>query len=159
MTAKESSTGRVTVACKVPNGIVMRVFSMVDDHEPVMGGGTRRVKKAVPVGESVHIFGPAVPFGAAPRVLIAGGYALTTGVPEDIATEYMKQNADGDIVKNQQVFIYATEASARDAALERADIKSGLEPLDPQNLPAQFKKRDAKGKVIPLIEPANQVAA
>lgn len=36
----------VTVGCKLPHGLTMRVFDMVETQEPVMGGGFRAVKVA-----------------------------------------------------------------------------------------------------------------
>eukprot|EP01037_Dinobryon_pediforme_P023421 gene23421-24867_t len=135
----------VTVACKIPNGLQLRVFKTEDVEEAVLGGGTRTVKRATQVGDIVKIHGPASPFGVAPKAPIAGGYALTHNVPAEFFAEWMKQNADSDLVRNGLIFASAKPDTTTGWAKERESVRSGLEPIDPTKLP--------KG-----IEPASKAA-
>ena len=122
--------GTVTVACKIPAGIWMRVFEKDEYDMPVLGGGTRKESRALPKGEPIKINGPAVPFGKVPPFMIKGGYALTPNVPADIAQEFMRQNANSDMVKNNLIFIHEKHEYAEKRAKELKAVKSGLEPLD-----------------------------
>ena len=133
---KPSSAGaKVTVACKLPHGLILRLFEMESANEPVMGGGYREVKRARQTGSTVRVNGNAVPFGVRPDHPIVAGYALTHGVDKDFFDEWMKQNRDSDIVKNHLVFAYERAESARDAAKDHAKQRSGLEPIEPDTDP------------------------
>lgn len=128
------SATKVTVACKVPNGILLRVFDMIPTPEPVLGGGSRMVEQARVRGEPIRLRGPSVPFGKSPRFQIAGGYALTS-IPRDFWEEWVKQNKDSDLLAQKLVFAATTSDDARDMADEMEEIKSGMEALDPAHLP------------------------
>jgi hypothetical protein len=123
--------GTVTMACKHPSGLLLRVFEQDSFDVPVLGGGMRKETRGVAVGEPVRVHGPAVPYGQAPKYIIAGGYALTPNVPADFARKWMEQNKDNPIVKNQVVFIMDKQEDARAKAKEQVAVKSGLEPLEP----------------------------
>lgn len=128
----------VTVGCKLPHGLQLRLFKMVEFVEPVLGGGTRTGKRAEMVGSVVKINGYAAPFGERPQNQVVGGltgYALTFGVDREFFEEYLRQNRDSDVVKNGLLFAADGEQRARDIAKERRGVKNGLEPLDPNNLP------------------------
>lgn len=122
----------VTVACKLPHGLILRLFDMLDHDEPVMGGGMRTVKKAVPRLETVTLKGYAVPFGKMPDVPVAGGYALTTGVDAEFWDAWLEQNKTTDLVKNNLVFAAERQDTAQGRAREQDEIRNGLEPLDPE---------------------------
>ena len=122
--------GSVTVACKLPAGIFMRVFKQEKYNVPVLGGGTREETRSIPCSETIKINGNAVPFGKAPPFTIAGGYALTPNVPADIALTWMEQNKGSDLVKNNLIFIHEKTEYAEKRAKELRATKSGLEPLD-----------------------------
>jgi hypothetical protein len=121
-------SGTVTVACKLPHGMILQMHEMVEGNEPVMGGGTRSFKIARRVGEPVRLRGNAVPFGKAPMYAIEGGYALTPGVDAAFFSAWLKQNADHDAVKNK--LIYAVGNKDVGKPRELRELKSGLEPLD-----------------------------
>ena len=57
------SSKTVTVGCKMPGGLVLRLFQMNTEHEQVMGGGSREVKVARMKDKAVRINGCAVPAG------------------------------------------------------------------------------------------------
>lgn len=133
---KPSSAGaKVTVACKMPNGLLLRVFAMETHSEPVMGGGVREAKSARQIGGTVKLNGNAVPFGKRPDHPIVAGYALTHGIDKEFFDKWLEQNRDSDIVKNSLVFAYDKGDSVRDAAKEHAKARSGLEPIEPDTDP------------------------
>jgi len=120
----------VTVACKHPPGIIMRVFKREEYDMPVLGGGTRKESRAIAVGKAVKINGPAVPFGHTPSFVIAGGYALTPNVPADVANAWMEQNKDSDLVQNDIIHFHEKAEFAEKKSKEQSAVKSGLERLD-----------------------------
>lgn len=128
---RQTRTGgaTVTVACKVPPGLRLRVFSMEKDHEPVMGGGTREVKIARLAGEAV-INGPATRKENAPACVVVGGYALTSGVNKDLFDKWMEDNKDSPMVKNRLIFAHDRQDSAAGAAKEAHAVRSNMEPLN-----------------------------
>lgn len=132
----------VTVACNLPNGLILRVFNMAERSEPVMGGGTKIAQYAVQAGEPVTVHGAAVPFGAPPRVTTAGGYALTPNVDAEFWAKWLEQNKDHDAVKNGLIFALPRQDSAAKEAENRSKVKSGLEPLDPEKPMKGIAKAD-----------------
>ena len=121
--------GTVTVACKHPPGILMRVFKSEEYDVPVLGGGTRKEARSVAVGTPIKIRGPAVPHGVS-REDIAGGYALTPNVPADVAMAWMEQNKHSDLVRNNVIFVQEKHDMARGKAKDQKEVRSGLERLD-----------------------------
>lgn len=131
MSDKKSAAEFVTVACKIPNGLILRLFKMIDTQEPMFGGGFRKVKVAQQVGETYEIKGPALPKEA--RAIFApGGYALTTNIPKAFFEEWLKQNHDHEAVVRKLIFAQADRDDAVAQAEEQAGIRSGLEPLNPE---------------------------
>lgn len=128
-TAPTKTGATVTIACKLPNGLVLRVFDFEEGQEPVMGGGMRTVKVAVQKGDTLRINGSAVAFGTIPSYKIVGGYALTPGIPKDFWELYEQQNHDQAFIKNHLVFAYDKFVMAEGAAEEHAGTKSGLQPI------------------------------
>lgn len=120
----------VSVACKLPNGLFLRLFEMVEYDEPVMGGGTKTAKRAVQKGGTVRLNGNAVPFGKMVSYPIIAGYAMTT-VDADFWAEWLRQNADHDAVRNRLVFANEKPDVVNGRAKEHAELQSGLQPLEP----------------------------
>jgi len=139
----------ITVACKVPNGLKLQVHEMHDFDEPVMGGGTKTVPRATPIGEPVFIAGTAAPFGQMPKAEIVGGYALTRNVDADFFAKWMEQNKDSAVVRNHLIFAHTSAAKVRDQANDQADVRSGLEPIAPDTdprIPRGIKTADEQKK-------------
>jgi hypothetical protein len=132
--------GTVTVACKVPSGLHLRLFRMEDFNEPVMGGGTRTVKRAVEMGQRVTVKGFAHPSDKAPTAQISGGYALTPGVDADFFKAWLEQNAESAIVKNKLIFAHEKATYAESQSREQAELVCGLEPIDPAKMPKGLEK-------------------
>ena len=125
--------GTVTVACKIPNGLELRAMESYEWHEPVMGGGTRPVTLFRQKGDSVVVKGPAAPEGVG--IVNPGGYHMTSGIDADFWAAWLEQNKDTPLVKSHMVYALAREDSAISKGRELADTKSGMERLDPSNLP------------------------
>lgn len=125
----ETTGETVTVACNMPNGLLLRIFEMREDQEPVMGGGWRKAEVAVQVGSSVIVNGNAIPVGVPTDRRIESGYALTYGVSKQFWDVWKEQNKISDLVKNRVIFAYGDNDSVKDFARENKDTKSGLEPL------------------------------
>ena len=121
----------VTVACKIPNGLFLRIFDFAEHSEPVMGGGTQTVKRAVQKGAQIKVNGPAVPFGKVPDFMQAGGYALTPGIDKEFFDKWLEQNADLDAVRNRLVFASEKAETTIKRAEDGASILSGLHPINP----------------------------
>lgn len=120
----------VTVACKLPHGVVIRDFAEGVTHENVMGGGTRKVKVFRPVGRRIRIKGPQVPTPFLRLVEIVGGYAITDGVDANIFGRWMNWNSDSTAVTSELIFGHEDRDRVIGMAKERSGVKSGVEPLD-----------------------------
>lgn len=127
--------GTVTIACKMPNGLILRLFKMVEGTELVLGGGTRKIRKAVDTGQQVTINGAASRIDRAPKHQIVGGYGLTHGVDADFWAAWRSQNDDSDLVRNHIIFAHGAVEDAIAEATEKAEVRSGLEPLDRLKMP------------------------
>ena len=134
--------GTCVVACKWPNGMILRLFDMVTVKQPVLGGGWADVLEARvrPGSKTVYIRGPNVPFGTAPRN-VEGGYALTFNVDAEFFTEWLKQNAQSDYVMNRIIFAANKEVDAVTEARKMETVKTGIEPIDPNAPPREFRRR------------------
>lgn len=130
MATEEKSAKFVTIACKHPPGVILRLFKTRMQMVPVLGGGMREEAIAEVIGDPIVIHGPQKPFGAEPKCIVVAGYALTSNVPIETWQEWKKQNADSDLLKNKLLFAYETPERATAAAKEHAKVRSGLEPLD-----------------------------
>lgn len=138
VSARDSAKATVTVACKLPNGLLLRLFKMEDVDTPVMGGGVKTIKEAQPIGEPVKINGYAVPYGKRPRFSIISDMALTKDVPAAFWHEWLKQNQKLDVVVKGLIFAHGDTDRVEHAAAERGEeLFCGLEPLDPENLPTK----------------------
>ena len=125
----------VIVGCKIPNGLILQLSQMESSREPVMGGGHRDIQTGRKIGPKYLVKGPAFPVGSVPRYLIAGGYALTSGIPEDFWNEWVRQNADADIVKNELIIAHKSMEDVEQHCIDNERVVTGLEPVDPGRLP------------------------
>lgn len=133
---------KITVACNLPNGLILQLYKMVEFRENVMGGGSRISSIAQKMGEPVRLNGTAVPFGKIPRFPIEGAFALTPNVDKDFFDEWMRQNAELELVKRGGIYSASTTERARDLALEltgEPEARSGLEPMLPDKDPRAGK--------------------
>jgi hypothetical protein len=120
----------VTVACKLPHGIKIRDHRKSTTHEPVMGGGSRKVEVFRPVGPTYRIKGQNVPEALKPFVEVVGGYAITQGMPAEIFERWMRWNEEAPYVKNNLIFGSENADEVRGKAREFAALTTGMEALD-----------------------------
>ena len=140
-TTKSGRAGqKVTIACKHPPGVIMRVFEWNEEDVPVFGGGVKRQQVARPTGDQVVIHGPGHPFGELPRFAMEGGYALTTNVDAEVWDTWLEQNRNSDLAKNNVITAYEKPDMAADWAKEHASVRSGLEGINPGTV----KDKDGK---------------
>lgn len=131
---KPATTGEtVTIALKHPHGLILRLHKMVEEHESTPLG-FRSMKIARCTGQSVTLRGYSERRSAVPPAATAGAFAFTYGVPKDFWEEWLKQNAEHPYVKEGLIFA-ASDNKAADQASERKELRSGLEPLNPEKLP------------------------
>lgn len=122
-----SAGGKVWIACKLPNGLQLRVFEMVTRTETTLNG-TRDFRIAQQLGEPVRLNGNAVAMGDVLSHKVVGGYGLTQ-IDEDFWNAWLEANQNADVIKNLLVSGHRTKEEASDWAREHASTRSGLEEL------------------------------
>lgn len=147
MTNKTGDT--VTVACKMPFGLLLRIYDMVDATEPRPDGGRNVIKRAKQIGDDVRVNGYADgwrPGDPSPEP----AYALTHGVSKDFWDRWRSLNADADIVKNRLIFASPASDRAHDESREHEAQRCGLEPISPPP-PVELVKEKPQTPVDPRI--------
>jgi hypothetical protein len=137
-TPPASSGDTVCIACKIPIGLKLRLFREETYYENVMGGGVKESVRHIPTGDEITLNGSAINIDAmrlnqGMDKIVVGGAGFTLGVPKDFWDAWLAANKDTDLVRNRQVWSASSEAGARARAREEASIRSGLEPIDPDN--------------------------
>ena len=107
----------VCCACKLPNGLFLDISTP-----------TKRIPK-------VELK------GANDKGAICG-YGITENVEKAFWDEWFKRYADNPMVKGGFVFAQGSRASVESKARNNKDLKTGYEPLDPNNLPKGIKQAD-----------------
>lgn len=140
--------GHVTVACKVPNGLRLRLGKWNEVSRPVMGGGVRVEKEWQPTGDTILIKGPKRGHMIDdPRSPVSDGFALTHGVDADAMAQWLKDNADHDAVVNGLLCVAAKQEDLKAQTKDARDVKTGLEPLTTGPRPEDRDKRVPKNNV------------
>jgi hypothetical protein len=130
----------VTVGCKLPNGLVLSLQREGVEHEPLFGGGTREVKVFRNYGKQVALNGFALKANSAPKHLVMGGYGLTPNVDAEFMKEWLEQFKETKFVQDQIIIVHAAKSDMAANARDGEKIMSGLEPIDPLNLPIKEVK-------------------
>lgn len=117
----------VTVACKIPNGIII-------EHAG---------KKATLNGSNVAISAPH--YVAMPH-LTPGGYGITPNVDEALWNGWSVEYKDSFFLKDGLIFAASKSSDVTAQASEKKAIKSGLEGIDPEKPGAGIKKYDPLAK-------------
>lgn len=138
-----TSANTVVVGCKLPAGIYMQGYVMETTQEPILGGGFRDVKIAVPKGPRVKINGNAAPQGSVPAGLVEGGYVLTHNVPKETADAWMAANKDSDMVRNKLIVVNARPESIVAQSRNNHSVLSGLERLN-------VAMKSEQGRTVPV---------
>jgi len=145
-------SGTITVACKLPHGLVLRLFDQVDQDEQTPGGGTRTVKRAQVRPGQIVIRGYLTKHKGVTVQPVAEGssYAYTENVDKDAFDLWMKQNADNPVVVNKLIFGAEKADMIRGFVREFAAVRNGLEPIDPSRVPKGIKTADEQPKIAPV---------
>jgi len=140
MTSNESGA-TVTVACKLPGGLILHLDEMQPHTEPIIG----QVMQAKQLPQTYTVkgwydtargaFGTEVPIPSQ-----AGGYALTHNIPKDFWDKWLEQNKDAKIVKNKLIFASSKADTIAGLRKEHKEQKSGLEPIDPAKPPRDVRR-------------------
>jgi hypothetical protein len=127
----------VTVACKLPNGLTLHVFEESTVREQMFGGGTREVQQWFRSEEAYTLAGSAMSLdmmmSGDSRAMVVGGYALTSNIPTEFWEKWLEQNKHAPYVKGGFIFAHKSEASVRDQARDGAKLRTGMEPVDPDD--------------------------
>lgn len=118
----------VTVACKLPNGLVMHLVGPdgVKQEVTVKGG---RLPINAKTGHEVHAFE------------IADSFGLTPGVPADFWAQWAANNAEYPPVKRGLIFASGDVSDVRAVAREMQAVTTGYDPLDPDKPGAGLEQR------------------
>lgn len=144
MMRRTNGADTVTVACNLPNGLILQIYDVVTVTNTLPNGReiTENVATLDLDAGQYALNGSQLDYGALGsggvpdyRVIkgsIPGtGYALTSGIPRSFWERWLHQNEKSPLVKNHLVFAQGTEASAADEARDYKDVKSGFQGLNP----------------------------
>jgi len=144
----------VTVACKLPNGLILRTFRKERFQRPVIGGGMREVDEFLPTGEQYVVNGNTAPYAKplldanGDAIMLEQSFALTPDIPKAFWELWLEQNKDSAVVKNGLIFASSKPLETRAMAKAHRDNRHGLEPIDvhanandPRNPPRASKLR------------------
>jgi hypothetical protein len=132
----------VVVACKLPSGIILRVFDWRKYQEPSRDGSIHESQRAVPIaGRQFVIKGPWIATAGqaynsnngAVGDLLPGGYAITEGCPREIWDGWYEQNKHSKLVESHVIMAHKDRNALIDEVRKHTSIISGLEPLDRAN--------------------------
>lgn len=121
---------KMWVACKLPSGLQLQTFHMVDDSEPQRDGSSRSIKRAEP-DEGVFVCrGTALPAGTRVDYII-GGYAITYGCPHELWEKWLHHYGKSHLVQRELIHAEETREGLEDWCRKRRTVRSGMEPVDP----------------------------
>lgn len=134
---RATGTDTVTIACKLPNGLILHIDDMVDTAEATPNG-IITTKRAVAREQKYTLNGFAIDIDLLKKnngldKIVTSGYALTSGIPRDFWEAWLHQNKDSLLVKNHIVFAASNETEVRAVVREHKNTRSGLEPINPDN--------------------------
>jgi hypothetical protein len=141
--SRPKTTGEtVTVACKLPSGVILRCFEKFKVSEPQRDGSYKDVDVFRPIPEKQFIVRGTWTASAgqaynrtnhAVQDLLPGGYALTHGCPREVWDSWLHANRNSPIVRNQLIFAFPNYQTTTEEAKKLRATKTGLEPLDKDN--------------------------
>lgn len=140
--AQPQSTGVVTVACKLPMGMILRTFEMREVTQLTQAGTAMKVPMAQAEERKHFVNGPSHPQNKAPKCDLRDAFALTPGVPADLWAKWLDQNKDSDIVRNGLIFAASDDRSVKANAADNSKQMSGLERLNPKAMPQGLAPAD-----------------
>lgn len=102
------------VGCKLPHGLNVDLLVKKGDRKRGIPDETQRI-----------------PLKGANSARVLGGFGITAGVPKAAFEAWLLSKSRMAFVRNGSVFMVKDEASARDAARERKNERTGFEGIDP----------------------------
>jgi hypothetical protein len=127
---------KTIVYSKLPNGLKLRFFREVDGTEP-SASGPRPIKvQQEIIGKYIYLSPTTVAYATLPVHPLVFGYSKNL-VDTELWNEWTKVNWDSDLLTNKTVFSAGTEEDGDSRCKQQANepVKSGMEPLDPNNSP------------------------
>ena len=122
------------IACNLPHGLVLKLHT-TRQTTPPQGGN--------PVTEYIPLPDRAVTInGLNATDTVRFGYAMTDNVDAEFWETWSTQNKDFPPFKLGHLFAFASPGDATAKAREMEGTKTGLEPIDPDKLPAGIEKAD-----------------
>jgi len=114
----------VSIGCKLPAGHIIELGQVIEPN----GAGDRRdlAMNILDNGTSLRLNGSNHPNAV-------GGYGITAGIDKDLAEKWFEDNKNFPPVRNGFIIMNPDGRSLRAEAKERADEKTGLEPLNPED--------------------------
>lgn len=136
-TRLDGGANTVTVACRLPNGLILQLEERVEVNEPQRDGGVRTITQYRRRPEQYVLNGCAINFESVKRGLempaLAGGFALTPGIPKEFWEKWYEAHRHDDFVRRGLVFAADSEQDARREAAQNGEKVRGLDPIDPDN--------------------------
>ena len=138
--------GQVTVACKLPHGLILQLCKEVEEPEQGQAGHKlvkvwKRQPERVKINGYLAKYQPDLPPAAE-----NSSYALTHGVDKEFWDQWLAQNRELDMVKAKLIFASEKQDTVTQAMKTYDGTKCGLEPLDRNKLPkniSTYKKEAA----------------
>lgn len=135
---RHAHTSTVWVGCKLPKGITIQLCQKTIIDRPTFGGGVKPTEMWMRVGEQIRLKGYAVPFGKIPNYPIIGDFGLTE-VSREFWETWCGQNKGLELLQKGLIFAHGEKESTSSYASEHAELKCGLEPLNPAGDPRADK--------------------
>ena len=152
-----TSADTVTVACRLPSGLVCAVVDMADyvsQIEKARAGQPVLIKHKGKF--RIRGYNEARALDSAGTINMesrncVGGFGLTHGIPKALWDEWFEQSQDYPPVRNGLIKAFEQPESAISYAKEHAELKTGFDPLDPKDpapgiKPEQYQGMDQSGK-------------
>jgi len=108
MANENVSNATLTVACKMPHGFHLDIFAPDKPKRRITVKGSNSSR-------------------------VIGGYGITEGVPKDHWDVWLRQHPELPAVTGGLIFALGQTRSVEDKALEQAELRTGLEGLNPKD--------------------------
>lgn len=134
--------GTVSLASALPHGFRMQLQETIEIAEPTQQDPTRKVKINRFAGKVVEIPRATIPRenvdfdNLGPRI---GGYAIVHGLDKDFVEKWKHQMADWEPLASGAIRIDENPGRLEGWARENRGRPIGFEPLNPRDLPHEFK--------------------
>jgi hypothetical protein len=125
LTLNKKSGDKVAVGCKLPHGIVLRLYKPTSQND----SNGKEITVFVADGDPVTLNGTNADKKGG---RVVGGYGLTENVDADFMDAWMTQNPNFPAVKNGLIFVAPRVDKARDQAKEQTEVR-GIETIDPEH--------------------------